>query len=175
VLWDFGGATRIAVPQLKTITQLLIPTTAMLMLALTSCRDENSAAEQKTNDRPNQGMDQRVGSAENQTGRLENADQRQGQTGGQQQSNTGSSAGGSSAGANTTGGSSTGGSTGGTGGGSTGGTGGGSTGGTGGGSTGGTGGGSTGGTGGGSTGGTGGGSTGGSTTGHTTSDQSTSR
>jgi hypothetical protein len=144
------------VSHLKTFNQLLIPTTAIVLLALTGCQENTKQAGEKANDRPNQGIDQRVNQPDAQSVRAaNNPDQRNNPSDAQGQSNTM----GYPAGANTTSGGSTGGGT------STGGTAGTSTGGT---STGGT---STGGTAGTSTGGTAGTSTGGTgdkTTGNTT-------
>jgi hypothetical protein len=113
----FGGATRIPVPQLKTITPMLIPTTAMLILALTSCQDDNRTAGEKANDRPNQGVDQRTNQLENRDRADMKTDQRQDQldqrgTPRQPTTTGGYAPDGSAAG--TTGGTTTGGTTGGT-------------------------------------------------------------
>jgi hypothetical protein len=150
-VWDFWRCYTKHVSHLKTFTPFLIPTTAMLLLALTSCQEDNNRqAGEKANERPNQALDQRANQPDTPSGRAEN-NPTQGQDRtyqGDTQRQMGTTTGGTSAGGTT------GGTSGGTGG--TGGTAGTSTGGT-----------STGGT---STGGTAGTSTGGSTTTDKTTD-----
>lgn len=104
----------------KTFTPFLIPTTAMLLVALSGC--EERQAGEKASDRPNQAVDQRANQPDTQSGRAQNnpvqGDERHYQGDTQRQMG------------NATGGTTTGGTTGGTTAGTTGGTTAGTTGGT---------------------------------------------
>jgi hypothetical protein len=65
------------VPNLKTVTPLLLTTTAMLLIGLTSCQDDTKRTEQsKTGDRPNQQVDEKADRLENRSDRLEDKAER---------------------------------------------------------------------------------------------------
>jgi hypothetical protein len=95
------------VPKLKPFTPSLIPTAAVLILALAGCQDDTRrAGEKPRDDRPNQGIDQRANQPENRPGRVESPDQRDAQ-----QPQPGTTSGGTTSGGTTSGGTTSGGTT----------------------------------------------------------------
>lgn len=108
----FRGATRTSVSPYKTFTPFFLTTTAVLLLALTSCEDNNPQVDEKPGHGPNQAIDQRIETFEGRSGQAEqrtNSGQRDNDPNNMQpQPNMmGTSTGGTSTGGTSTGGTST--------------------------------------------------------------------